>query len=109
MKLNYLYGAKSHFFESSIPEFDNAITMDDLSSSSDEYTIESWLGRVNYDFDDKYYVSGSIRGDGSSRFAKGNRGVHSGHSAHHGASARKTSCRTSPGWTTCQYAPATVA
>ena len=73
MALNYLYGAKSHFFESSIPEFDNAITMDNLSSSSDEYTIESWLGRINYDYDDKYYISGSVRGDGSSRFAKNHR------------------------------------
>ena len=73
MNLNYLYGAKSHFFEATIPEFDNAITMDDLSSSTDEYTIESWLGRLNYDFDDKYYFSGSLRSDGSSRFAKNHR------------------------------------
>ncbi|WP_300878792.1 SusC/RagA family TonB-linked outer membrane protein, partial [uncultured Duncaniella sp.] len=73
MNLNYLYGAKSHFFEPTIPEFDNAITMDDLSSSTDEYTIESWLGRLNYDFDDKYYLSASLRSDGSSRFAKGHR------------------------------------
>lgn len=73
MNLSYLYGGKSHFFDSSIPEFDNAITMDELSSSADKYTIESWLGRVNYDYDDKYYLSGSVRGDGSSRFAKNNR------------------------------------
>ena len=33
----------------------------------------SVLGRVNYDFDEKYFVSGSLRTDGSSRFAKGNR------------------------------------
>lgn len=73
MNLSYLYGGKFHFFDSSIPEFDNAITMDELSSSADKYTIESWLGRVNYDYDDKYYLSGSVRGDGSSRFAKNNR------------------------------------
>ena len=33
----------------------------------------SVLGRVNYDYAEKYFVSGSLRTDGSSRFAKGNR------------------------------------
>ena len=73
MTYSYLYGAKSHFFTKDLAEFDNAITMDDLSSSTDKYSIESWLGRANYDFDNKYYVSASVRGDGSSRFAKGHR------------------------------------
>jgi len=32
-------------------------------------TLESYFGQVNYDFDKKYYLSASIRRDGSSRFA----------------------------------------
>jgi TonB-linked SusC/RagA family outer membrane protein len=32
-------------------------------------TLESFFGQVNYDFDDKYYLTASIRRDGSSRFA----------------------------------------
>ncbi len=35
--------------------------------------MRSWLGRANYIFADKYYVSGSVRLDGSSKFRKENR------------------------------------
>lgn len=31
-------------------------------------SIESFFGQVNYDFDDRYYLTGSVRRDGSSRF-----------------------------------------
>lgn len=45
---------------------------------SNEGTAEHWslasvIGRVNYDFDDKYLLSASFRSDGSSYFSKGNR------------------------------------
>lgn len=70
---NYLYNTKTKFFDETTPEFSNAITMEDMTSYAHEYTIESYLGRLNYDFDDKYYFSASIRRDGSSRFAKDNR------------------------------------
>ena len=33
-----------------------------------EMALESYLGRANYIYDDKYYVSASIRRDGSSKF-----------------------------------------
>jgi TonB-linked SusC/RagA family outer membrane protein len=32
------------------------------------YTLLSYLGRVNYSYDDKYFLTGSFRADGSSRF-----------------------------------------
>lgn len=32
--------------------------------------MESYLGRLNYVFDEKYYLSASLRGDGSSKFKK---------------------------------------
>ncbi len=72
-KYNYLYNSKTNFFDATISEYNNAITMESMNSYTDEYTIESYLGRLNYDYDDKYYFSGSIRRDGSSRFAKDNR------------------------------------
>lgn len=73
MKYNYLNASKTNFFNPAIPEFDNAINMDNISSYTDTYTVESWLGRLNYDYDNRYYLSASVRGDGSSRFAKGNK------------------------------------
>jgi TonB-linked SusC/RagA family outer membrane protein len=38
-----------------------------------EWAIQSYLGRINYSFKDKYLLSSSIRIDQSSRFAKENR------------------------------------
>lgn len=70
---NYLYNAKHNFFDPYIDEFNNAIIMDDMYSYTNKTKIESVFGRINYNFDDKYYVSASLRGDGSSRFAPGKR------------------------------------
>ena len=35
--------------------------------------LESYFGQINYDFDQKYYLTGSVRRDGSSRFLPGNK------------------------------------
>lgn len=37
------------------------------------YTLLSYLGRVNYSYEDKYYLTGSFRADGSSRFGPDNK------------------------------------
>ncbi|HLP72285.1 MAG TPA: TonB-dependent receptor [Bacteroidales bacterium] len=38
------------------------------TSYTDQYSIEGYFFQANYDFSNKYYVSGSFRTDGSSRF-----------------------------------------
>ncbi|MDO5971286.1 TonB-dependent receptor [Flavivirga aquimarina] len=38
-----------------------------------EYGLISYIGRVNYNYDNKYLLSASLRRDGSSRFGKGNK------------------------------------
>jgi len=38
-----------------------------------EWSLLSWFGRVNYDYNDKYLVSLNARYDGSSRFGESNR------------------------------------
>lgn len=45
----------------------------DVNSYLTEYSFESLFARVNYDFRNKYFLSGSIRRDGSSRFGPDNR------------------------------------
>jgi TonB-linked SusC/RagA family outer membrane protein len=40
------------------------------TSSIAEWAISSWIARFNYNYDQKYYLTSSIRADGSSRFAK---------------------------------------
>ncbi len=42
-------------------------------SNNSEYSINSFLGRARYSFADKYFLEGTIRGDASSKFAKGKR------------------------------------
>lgn len=41
--------------------------------NGEHWALASFIGRVNYDFSNKYIVSLSMRSDASSRFAKGNR------------------------------------
>ncbi len=54
-------------------EFGNFTTINTLSSVTDRYRTESVFGRVNYDYDNKFYASGSLRRDGNSRFASQSR------------------------------------
>ena len=43
-----------------------------LGSHKEEYVLVSFLGRLNYNFNDKYYITASIRRDGSSKFGEDN-------------------------------------
>lgn len=43
------------------------------TSTIDEWSLISYLGRVQYDYNSKYLLSASIRRDGSSRFGEKNR------------------------------------
>ena len=56
-----------------ILELRPAATLKDADSYTQDYRINSWLGRLNYNYDDKYYFSASLRSDASSRFKSGNR------------------------------------
>ena len=43
------------------------------SSGSNEYNRIGYVGRVNYNYDDKYLIAASLRRDASSRFGENNR------------------------------------
>lgn len=51
-------------------ELNNFATITDATSYADNHRIESYLSRLNYDFDGKYFLSGSFRRDGNSRFKR---------------------------------------
>ncbi|MBN9298639.1 MAG: SusC/RagA family TonB-linked outer membrane protein [Filimonas sp.] len=53
-------------------ELNNAVVSNPSSSYSNTYALESYFAQANYNFNRTYYVSGTIRRDGSSRFIKGN-------------------------------------
>lgn len=54
-------------------EFDNFAAGDNVSGSSTDHRIEGYFARVNYSYDNKYYLSLSGRRDGTSRFSKESR------------------------------------
>lgn len=48
-------------------------TISNAQGNAAKQTLLSYFGQVNYGFKEKYYLSGSLRSDGSSRFGKNNR------------------------------------
>ncbi len=90
--LNYMWSFDDHNFEFLVGHENQELTIDDLNgtrtvqiadgnlelinfvnttelvSQVDGETEDSYFGRVNYNYNQKYYLSGSIRRDGSSRF-----------------------------------------
>ena len=67
-KFNRLEATRINFPFPGIKELAPASTGEGSTSYENNDRIESYLGRINYDFADKYYVSASVRRDGSSRF-----------------------------------------
>ncbi|RZK45870.1 MAG: SusC/RagA family TonB-linked outer membrane protein, partial [Pedobacter sp.] len=54
-------------------ELSNAIVINPTANSyANTNRLESYFGQLNYDYEGTYYVSGTLRRDGSSRFIKGN-------------------------------------
>lgn len=72
-KYYYLLGNKMNMFDPSNSELAGAITNGSVDSYTTDYNTEGYFGRVQYDFAEKYFVSGSYRRDASSRFHPDNR------------------------------------
>ena len=70
---NYLYGYKTNEIMPGWGNFTNFTSITSLDGSDYEYKTESYLGRVRYNYADRYNVEASIRRDGSSRFHKDSR------------------------------------
>ncbi len=70
-KYEYLYTGKTNLVEG-IYELGPGANIYDADSYTDNYRINSFLSRANYNYDDKYYLSASLRTDASSRFYKDN-------------------------------------
>lgn len=73
MNYSYLGAGKTGYVFPGVTELDGAAVPTYASSYKDIYSVESYLSRINYDFQEKYFLSASMRSDGSSRFHKDNR------------------------------------
>lgn len=61
-------GQKTNFFDPQNPELDNGGAIQALESNTYLHNIEGYFLKADYDFAHKYYVSGAVRRDGTSRF-----------------------------------------
>ncbi|MGK9117547.1 SusC/RagA family TonB-linked outer membrane protein [Olivibacter jilunii] len=65
-------GHSEAFTEPYFPILDNGSNKT-ASGTIDENALSSYLGRITYNYDDKYLLTANIRRDGSSRFSPSNR------------------------------------
>lgn len=71
---NYLYAYRQGFLNNSLTEI-NAAPKDGQQNEgySNDWALQSYFSRLNYDYKERYLLEANIRRDGSSRFAEGNR------------------------------------
>ncbi len=70
---DYQYGYKTNQVFPNNGALQNFTSITDLYGWENNYRTESYLGRIRYNYADKYNVEASFRRDGSSRFYKDNR------------------------------------
>lgn len=64
-----LSGHMTNFVDPNNSDFANAVVYQNLTSSTSEYFLQGVFARAEYNYANKYYLSGSYRMDASSRFA----------------------------------------
>lgn len=67
-KSNYMSGSIKTFASELTQELDNGTTNATVGGNENSWSLMSYMGRVNYDFSDKYLITATVRRDGSSRF-----------------------------------------
>ena len=73
---DYLSGAASNFATPSRQDISNGVKTEGVGGSQSRSRLVSYIARVNYDYDNRYYLGGSYRIDGSSRLHRDNRWGH---------------------------------
>lgn len=70
---NDVWGQRNNMFSPNYYELSGAVKVRNTNSSSSDYNTESWLGRVMYNYDNKYFGQLSLVHQGSSMFDSENR------------------------------------
>ena len=75
LKIQSLSGQNDHLFDPFIGELNNADGTNGkkTNSSTTNYMTQGILARAQYNYDERYFISGSFRRDASSRFHKDHR------------------------------------
>ncbi|HTE25143.1 SusC/RagA family TonB-linked outer membrane protein [Flavitalea sp.] len=67
---NSLYGFKQGQIVDGVTELPNFATINSTTSNEEKSKIESYFSRLGYDYSGKYFVTGTLRRDGNSKFSK---------------------------------------
>lgn len=70
---NYMSAGVQEFLSDANNQLNNGLTDPIVGGSRNDWAVLSFIGRVNYNFDNKYMVTATVRRDGSSRFSEANR------------------------------------
>jgi TonB-linked SusC/RagA family outer membrane protein len=70
---HYLNGSKISFASNLTQQMDNGTLQPTLGGSTSSWSLLSYIGRANYNYNGKYLATATVRYDGSSRFGEGNK------------------------------------
>ena len=69
----YMNGQKKGFLSDSASQFNNGTEIESLNGNRSDWAIASFMGRVNWSYDNRYMLTATVRFDGSSKFGPGHR------------------------------------
>ncbi|GAB1414682.1 TonB-dependent receptor [Paludibacter sp.] len=70
---HYINGSKQDFLSDSYNQLNNGLLNPLVGGGKSEWALLSFFGRINYNFDNRYLITGTIRRDGTSRINEQNR------------------------------------
>ena len=72
-RFDFIGGSIQKFASNSTQQLNNGTTQQTINGNASEWALLSFIGRVNYSYDNKYLLTATLRRDGSSRFGSNNR------------------------------------
>ena len=69
----WMNGQMNGFLFDTVHQLTNGEKIYNLGGSQSEWALLSYMARANYDFDNRYFLTATVRRDGSSRFGPSNR------------------------------------
>ena len=72
-EFKFISGSIQNFPSESTQQLNNGIDQTTLNGSGSEWALFSYFARGKFDYKDKYYLTATVRRDGSSRFGEGNK------------------------------------
>jgi hypothetical protein len=72
-RFDFMNGSIQNFASDLTQQLANGTDQVTLDGNASEWSLLSYMARVNYNYADKYLVTATVRRDGSSRFGSGNK------------------------------------